>query len=202
MPPMDDVSQSMDQRFWTRARRHMLGYGGDFAPFVPARAEGAFLYDASGRRVLDFTSGQMSAILGHSHPEIVATVREAVGTLDHLFSSMLSEPVVALAEALAALVPDLPRVMLLSTGGEANEAAIRLAKLVTGKWEIVGFTQSWHGMTGGAASATYKAGRRGIGPLAAGSFGIPAPNAYRPRFAGVTWQQELDDSFDLLDRQS
>ena len=93
----------------------------------------SFLYDASGRRVLDFTSGQMSAILGHSHPEIVATVREAVGTLDHLFSSMLCEPVVALAEALAGLVPDLPRVMLLSTGGEANEAAIRLAKLVTGR---------------------------------------------------------------------
>ena len=76
---MDDVSQVMDQRFWTRARRHMLGYGGDFVPFVPVRAEGSFLYDTAGRRVLDFTSGQMSAILGHSHPEIVATVREAVG---------------------------------------------------------------------------------------------------------------------------
>jgi 2,2-dialkylglycine decarboxylase (pyruvate) len=110
--------------------------------------------------------------------------------------------VVDLAEALAELVPDLPRTMLLSTGGEANEAAIRLAKLVTGKWEIVGFAQSWHGMTGGAAAATYKAGRRGIGPLAAGSFAIPAPNSYRPRFAGVTWQQELDDAFDLLDKQS
>ena len=130
--PMDDVAQSADQQFWARARRHMLVYGGDFVPFVPARAEGSFLYDASGRQVLDFTSGQMSAILGHSHPEIVATVREAVGTLDHLFSSMLCEPVVALAETLAGLVPDLPRVMLLSTGGEANEAAIRLAKLVTG----------------------------------------------------------------------
>ena len=66
----------------------------------------------------------------------------------------------------------------------------------------MGFTQSWHGMTGGAAAATYKAGRRGYGPVAAGSFAIPAPNAFRPRFPGVTWQQELDDSFDLLDRQS
>jgi 2,2-dialkylglycine decarboxylase (pyruvate) len=198
---MDDVSQAMDQRFWTRARRHMLGYGGDFVPFVPVRAEGSFLYDGAGRRVLDFTSGQMSAILGHSHPEIVATVREAVGTLDHLFSSMLSEPVVALAEALAALVPDLPRAMLLSTGGEANEAAIRLAKLVTGRWEVVSFAQSWHGMTSGAAAATYKTGRRGIGPMMPGNFAIPAPNAYRPRFAGVGWREELDDAFDLLDRQ-
>ena len=198
----DDVAIDADRAFWLRARRHLLKFGGDFVPFVPERAEGSFLYDSRGKRVLDFTSGQMSAILGHSHPEIVATVRESVGKLDHLYSSMVSAPVVDLAEALARLVPDLPRVVLLSTGGEANEAAIRLAKVVTGKWEIVGFAQSWHGMTGGAAAATYKAGRRGAGPLAAGSFAIPAPNAYRPRFPGVTWQQELDDAFDLIDRQS
>jgi 2,2-dialkylglycine decarboxylase (pyruvate) len=199
---MNDTTATNDTAFWTRARRHMLRYGGAFVPFVPVRAEGAFLYDAAGRRVLDFTSGQMSAILGHSHPEIVATVRDTVGRLDHLFSSMLSVPVVDLAERLAHFVPGLPRVMLLSTGGEANEAAIRLAKLVTGKWEIVGFAQSWHGMTGAAAAATYKAGRRGIGPLMPGQFAIPAPNPYRPRFRGVDWRQELDDAFDLLDRQS
>ena len=199
----------MDQRivpsnveFWTRARRHLLKYGGEFVDFVPVRAEGAFLYDDAGRRVLDFTSGQMSAVLGHSHPEIVATVRDGIGRLDHLFSSMLSRPVVDLAEALARLVPQLPKGMLLSTGGEANEAAIKLAKLVTGGWEVVGFAQSWHGMTGAAASATYKAGRRGYGPMAAGCFAIPAPNAYRPRFPGVDWQTELNDAFDLLDRQS
>ncbi len=188
--------------FWARARRHMLRFGGSFVPFVPVRAEGSFVFDAAGRRVLDFTSGQMSAILGHCHPEIVATVCDAAGRLDHLFSSMLSPPVVDLAEALARQVPALPKVMLLSTGGEANEAAIKIAKLVTGGWEVVGFAQSWHGMTGGAASATYKAGRRGYGPAAAGSFAIPAPNAFRPRFAGVSWQEELDDGFALLDRQS
>src|SRR5579864_2857184 len=144
----------------------------------------------------------MSAILGHSHPEIVATVREAIGKLDHLFSSMLSPPVLELAEALAARVPSLSKVMLLSTGGEANEAAIKIAKLVTGGWEVVGFAQSWHGMTGAAASATYKAGRRGYGPMAVGSFAIPAPDAYRPRFPGVDWREELDDAFALIDRQS
>src|SRR5262249_57767078 len=132
----------------------------------------------------------------------VTRVRDGVGPLDHLFSSMVSRPVVDLAEALARLVPQLPKVMLLSTGGEANEAAIKLAKLVTGGWEVVGFAQSWHGMTGAAASATYKAGRRGYGPMAAGCFAIPAPNAYRPRFPGVDWQTELNDAFDLLDRQS
>lgn len=196
---MNDAPE--DAAFWTRARRYTLKYGGDFVPYVPVRAEGAFLYDAQGKQVLDFTSGQMSAILGHSHPEIVATVREQVGKLDHLFSSMLSAPVVDLAEALARLVPDLPRSMLLSTGGEANEAAIRLAKLVTGKWEVAAFAQSWHGMTGAAAGATYKAGRRGIGPLAPGNYAIHAPNTFRPRFPGITWQQELDDGFAMLDAQ-
>jgi 2,2-dialkylglycine decarboxylase (pyruvate) len=199
---MDEHIGASDAEFWTRARRHLLKYGGEFVAFVPVRAEGSFLYDEAGRRVLDFTSGQMSAVLGHSHPEIVATVRDGIGRLDHLFSSMLSRPVVDLAEALAQLVPELPKVMLLSTGGEANEAAIKLAKLVTGAWEVVGFAQSWHGMTGAAASATYKAGRRGYGPMAAGCFAIPAPNTYRPRFQGVDWQTELDDAFDLLDRQS
>jgi 2,2-dialkylglycine decarboxylase (pyruvate) len=188
--------------FWSRARRHMLNYGGNFVAFVPVRAEGCFVYDEDGRRVLDFTSGQMSAILGHCHPEVVAAARSAAATLDHLFSSMLSRPVVDLAEALAATMPALPRVMLLSTGGEANEAAIKIAKLVTAGWEVIGFAQSWHGMTGGAASATYKAGRRGYGPAAAGSFAIPAPNAFRPRFPGVSWQAELDDAFALVDRQS
>ena len=72
--------------FWQQAGRHLLKFGGEFVDFGPVRAAGAFLYDATGRRVLDFTSGQMSAVLGHSHPEIVATVRDAIGQLDHLFA--------------------------------------------------------------------------------------------------------------------
>ncbi|WP_348272945.1 aspartate aminotransferase family protein [Mesorhizobium sp. YR577] len=179
-----------------------MGVGGDFIPFVPERAEGSWLYDSSGRRVLDFTSGQMSSVLGHAHPELVETIHVAAGRLDHLFSMMLSRPIVDLAAALAELVPELPRSMFLSTGGESVEAAIRLAKVVTGKWEVVGFAQSYHGSTGAAASATYSIGRRGHGPLMPGAFAIPAPNAFRPRFPGVTWQQELDDSFEFLDRQS
>jgi 2,2-dialkylglycine decarboxylase (pyruvate) len=187
--------------FRMRADRHLLRFGCDFARFVPVRASGCYLYDASGARMLDFTSGQMSAILGHSHPEIVATIRHAAGTLDHLYSAMISEPVVGLATELARQAPELPKAMLLSTGGEANEAAIKLAKTVTGKWEIVTFTRSYHGVTAGSAAATFKVGRRGVGPLAPGYFAIPAPNAYRPRFVGVDWRRELDDAFDQVDAQ-
>lgn len=203
---MSTVVDKADAALWQKADRHLLKYMGggsaSFVPFIPTRAEGSWLYDASGRKVLDFTSGQMSSVLGHAHPELVKTLKQASGKLDHLFSMMLSKPVVDLAVALAELVPSLPRSMFLSTGGESVEAAIRIAKVVTGKWEVVGFAQSYHGSTGAAVSATYSVGRRGHGPLMPGSFAIPAPNSFRPRFPGVTWQQELDDSFELLDRQS
>lgn len=200
------MSHNDDPLFWQRARQHLVRYGGSFEPMIIERAQGCWVYDADGRGILDFTSGQMSALLGHAHPEIAAVVTESIHTLDHLFSGMLSRPVVELATRLAeATPPGLDRCLLLSTGAESNEAALRMAKLVTGGWEVVGFAQSWHGMTGGAAAATYSAGRKGYGPAAVGSLAVPAPNSYRPRFTkdGVLdWQTELDDAFALVDAQS
>lgn len=200
------MSRNDDPQFWQNARRHLVRYGGRFEPMIIERAHGSFVYDADGRAILDFTSGQMSALLGHGHPEIAEVVAEHAQRLDHLFSGMLSRPVVELATKLAGVAPaGLERALLLTTGAESNEAALRLAKLYTGCHEVVGFAQSWHGMTGGAASATYSAGRRGYGPAAVGSFAIPAPYPYRPRFerGGVyDWQAELDYAFDLVDRQS
>lgn len=200
------MSRNADPAFWTNARRHLIRYGGTFEPMIIERAQGSFVYDADGRAILDFTSGQMSSLLGHGHPEVAAVVAEHARNLDHLFSGMLSRPVVDLATRLAEITPaGLDRAMLLSTGAESNEAAIKMAKLVTGKFEVVSFAQSWHGMTGGAASATYSAGRKGYGPAAVGSFAIPAPYPYRPRFernGQFDWQAELDYAFDLIDRQS
>lgn len=195
----------MSNPLLARATTSVFRYGGTFADFVPARAEGSFIYDAAGRRVLDFTSGQMSAILGHSHPEITATVTEWVGKLAHLHSSMLSEPVVGLSEALVKLAPKLDRVLLLTTGAESNEAALKMARLATRGYEVVGFGQSWHGMTGGAAAATYSAGRKGYGPMGVGGLAIMAPNPYRPTFTTHgqhDWRAELDYGFELVDRQS
>jgi 2,2-dialkylglycine decarboxylase (pyruvate) len=200
------MSRNDDPTFWQNARAHLIRYGGSFEPLIIERAQGSFVHDADGRAILDFTSGQMSALLGHGHPEIAAVVADHAQRLDHLFSGMLSRPVVDLATRLAGVTPPgLDRAMLLSTGAEANEAALKMAKLHTGKFEVVSFAQSWHGMTGGAASATYSAGRKGYGPAAVGSFAIPAPYPYRPRFerdGRFDWQAELDYAFDLIDRQS
>jgi len=200
------MSKNHDHTFWDHARKHLVRYGGSFDPVIIERAEGSFVYDADGRAILDFTSGQMSALLGHSHPRVVSAVQAQMARAAHLFSGMLSRPVVDLASRLATLAPGLDRVLLLSTGAESNEAAIRMAKLVTGRHEIVAFSKSWHGMTGAAASATYSAGRKGYGPATVGSIAIPAPNGYRPRFrkpdGSLDWRAELDDAFALVDAQS
>ena len=69
------MSGNSDPEFWARAQAHLVRYGGAFSPLIAESAAGNFFTDADGRRILDFTSGQMSAILGHSHPEIVAVAR-------------------------------------------------------------------------------------------------------------------------------
>ncbi|MBA0049961.1 aspartate aminotransferase family protein [Streptomyces sp. AJS327] len=193
--------------FWATARRHLIRYArNDFSPAIIERAAGSHVFDSDGRAILDFTSGQMSALLGHSHPAVVETVRESVGTLDHLFSWMLSRPVVDLAAALADTLPSsLSKVMLLSTGGESNEAAIKMAKLFTGGHEVVAFDQSYHGVTHGSSAVTYSLSRQGCGPVAPGNIVIPTPNAYRPLFerdGRHDWRAELDFAFGMVDRQS
>lgn len=201
------VTDPQTAAFWRDADRHLLRYGGTFTPEIVERAEGAWVVTAEGRRILDFTSGQMSAVLGHSHPDVVATVRRQVGELDHLFSGMLSRPVVDLARRIAQTLPDpLEKVLLLTTGAESNEAALRLAKLVTGGHEVVSFSASWHGMTQGAAAATYSSRRTGYGPVAPGNLVIPTPNRYRPDVVDadgeLDWRRQLDLGFALVDAQS
>ena len=183
-----------------------MRYLGGFAPFVVARAEGMWLETTDGRRLLDFSSGQICSTLGHRHPRVMAAAAAALDTAVHLDSRMLSEPVLALAARLAELAPPpLQRVMLLSTGAEANEFAIKLAKMHTGRFEVVGVTRAFHGATIGAASSTYLRSRRGFGPLVPGTHAIPAPYAYRcpNRHCRETCDCTcVDAGFELVDQQS
>jgi 2,2-dialkylglycine decarboxylase (pyruvate) len=196
-----------DDGFWSQIDRHLIRYGATFTPRIIDRAVGSYVYDEDGLAILDFTSGQMSAVLGHGHPDIVAAVTAAVTSLDHLYSGMLSRPVLNLATALTATLPDpLRKVLLLTTGAESNEAALKMAKLYTGRYEVVSFDRSWHGMTSGAASATYSAGRHGYGPPIPGNLSLPTPNAYRSPFrhpdGSYDWRAELDYGFAMIDQQS
>ncbi|HSF14258.1 MAG TPA: aspartate aminotransferase family protein [Vicinamibacteria bacterium] len=185
--------------------RNLIRYGGSFLPGLATASAGVYVQMEDGRRVLDFTSGQMSGILGHSHPAVVECIRRESESLIHLFSGMLSKPVVELAEKLSSLLPDsLSKVLLLTTGAESNEAALRLAKLYTGGFEVLAFDAAWHGMTGAVASTTLSASRKGYGPGMPGVLALPTPNRYRrPPGAGDGYElQMLDTWFQVLDRQS
>ena len=67
------MSGNLDNAFWSSARKHLVRYGGTFEPAIIERAEGCFVYDADDRPILDFTSGQMSALLGHAHPKMAGS---------------------------------------------------------------------------------------------------------------------------------
>jgi 2,2-dialkylglycine decarboxylase (pyruvate) len=185
--------------------RFLIRYAGGFAPFTVARAEGAWVETTDGRRILDFTSGQICSTLGHNHPRIGDAIRASLDTVSHLNSWMLAEPVLALGERLASLVPGLDRVMLLNTGSEANEVALKLAKMVTGRWEVVGLTRSFHGLLSGIASVNFSMAHAGFGPLLPGSFALPAPYAYRcpvRHCDGACDCTCLEAGFELVDQQS
>ena len=184
----------------------LVRYGGQFIPGVVRRASGSFVETVDGQRVLDFTAGQICATVGHNHPRVVAAIEAACRDVVHLNSWMLCEPVLALAERLVATLPDpLRRVMFLSTGGEGIEAALRMAKLASARFEVVSLTRSWHGVTAGASAVTYAASRHGYGPVTPGVFALPAPYAYRCPVRHCDQVCDctcLEAGFDLFDQAS
>jgi 2,2-dialkylglycine decarboxylase (pyruvate) len=186
--------------------RFLIRYSRGFAPFTVARASGAWIETTDGQRILDFTSGQICSTIGHNHTRIVNAVHQSLDEVIHLNSWMLSEPVLALAERLVSLVPaSLNKVILVNTGGEANEVALRLAKMHTGRFEIVGLTRSWHGLQAGAASLNLAGGHAGYGPLMPGSLALPAPYAYRCPIRHCNGSCDcscLEAGFDMIDQQS
>ncbi|TVY54898.1 2,2-dialkylglycine decarboxylase [Lachnellula suecica] len=203
---MDETS-SESASFWARADKYNLNTGVPSLPVIITSAKGTRLYSNNNAQILDFTSGQMSSLLGHSHPEIVAVVQQYVAGLDHLLSNMITHPVVNLAERLSHHLPaPLQKSFFLNTGSESTEAAIKMAKLYTGEFEIVAFSASYHGLTQGAGSATYSTGRKNGGPTMPGQLAFPAPYAYRSPFrtadGSYDWETEMDYGWSMIDRQS
>jgi len=162
------------------ARDHLVRYGQGEINKLYTSAKGATVRDDEGREILDFTSGQMCATLGHSHPAIVKAIQAGVVDAVHMFSGMIPEPVARLAKKIADWLPDqLNKSIFVSTGSESNEAALRMAKMVTGGHEVIALGGSWHGVTGQASALSFASDRRGYGPKVPGVSLIPEPYSYR-----------------------
>lgn len=112
-------------------------------PMAYVRAAGARVWDADGNALLDYTLSQGPCILGHSHPEVVARVQAAVAEAQLFAGQHLAE--IELAETLQRLIPCAERVRFASSGSEAAQACIRLARAVTGRQKVIKFEGHYHG---------------------------------------------------------
>jgi 4-aminobutyrate aminotransferase-like enzyme len=124
-------------------------------PPALVRGEGAYLFDADGRRYLDCYSGVTVMSAGHSNPEIIEAAIDQLRRLQHTTTIYLTEPVLELAQAIAELAPGpLRRSFFCASGSEANEGALLLATLATGRRECVYLRDGLHGRTKWAMSVT------------------------------------------------
>ncbi|MBI2424288.1 MAG: aspartate aminotransferase family protein [Candidatus Hydrogenedentes bacterium] len=124
-------------------------------PPVIARGEGVYLFDTKGKRYLDCYSGVTVMSAGHGNPRILRAVIDQLRRLQHTTTIYLTEPVLRLAESLAAIAPgNLGKSFFCASGSEANEAAMLLATLYTGRHGFIALSASLHGRTKWAMSAT------------------------------------------------
>ncbi|TNC30648.1 acetylornithine transaminase [Mumia zhuanghuii] len=122
---------------------------------VLVRGEGAYVWDADGARYLDLLAGIAVNALGHAHPAVIKAVGEQLGTLGHVSNFFATEPQIALAERLLALLGADGKVFFTNSGTEANEAAFKLSRR-TGRTRVVAASGGFHGRTMGALALTSK----------------------------------------------
>ena len=124
------------------------------APLVISGAEGCWLHTADGRRILDFSSQLINSNIGHGHPTVVAAIAEQAQRLCYVAPSFGEEQKAILAHTLAEITPgDLVKTLFTTGGAEANESAIKMARLATGRHKILTYWRSFHGATQGAMTA-------------------------------------------------
>ena len=169
-------------------------------PIFASRAQGARLWDVEGKEYLDFTSGIGVMNVGHGHPRVIRAVQEQLQRFTHTcFPVVMYEPYVELAAKVSALVGggEPYQTFFLSTGVEAVENAIKIARSYTRRPGVVAFTGGFHGRTllGLTLTTSSSAYRQNFGPFAPEVYHVPFPYEYR----GGTSQKSLDALSELFE---
>ncbi|MGB5190609.1 aspartate aminotransferase family protein [Robiginitalea sp.] len=167
-------------------RKSVVANGvGVFNTATVQQAKGAIIIDADGRELIDFAGGIGVVNAGHCPEPVVAAIREQAGKYLHTsFNVVTYEPYIQLCEELAEILPhgEQTKVMLVSTGAEAVENAIKIARQATKKQAILCFTGAYHGRSLMAMSLTSKVSYKyNCGPFAPEIYRLPFPNFYRYR---------------------
>src|ERR1700704_116697 len=176
-------------------------------PLVADRALGSEVWDSSGRRYVDFVGGIGVMNVGHNHPRVMAAVRDQLDHVTHTaFQVVMYESYLRLAERLCEVAPGdgAKKAIFFSTGAEAVENAVKIARAATGRPAIISFTGGFHGRTLLALSLTGSVNpyKQNFGPYAAEVYQTPFPYAYRgwTTEAGLAQLGELFTSMVAPDR--
>ena len=166
---------------------------GHATPIYAKRAKNAEIWSEDGKRYIDFAAGIAVVNTGHQHPKIVAAIEEQLKAFSHVcFQVTPYENYVRLAERLNAIAPveGPAKTMLISTGAEAVENAVKVARAYTGRPGIVSFSGGFHGRTlmGMALTGKVVPYKKGYGPFPADVYNVAFPNIYH----GVSGEQSLD----------
>jgi len=181
--PLSEVKESLSQRYHAREDRHVLGWHHQ-PRIVFARGKGVRLWDVDGREYLDFVSGHINLLLGHNHPELVQALAEQASRLWTHYKYYTTDATIEFGETLAQSMPEgLDVLNFTTTGSEANEVAMRLARGATGRFDMVSVIQGLHGGTFAVESLTTIGGprKRGLGPMLmpARANAVLSPYCYR-----------------------
>jgi acetylornithine/N-succinyldiaminopimelate aminotransferase len=156
-------------------------------PIVAERGEGVWIYASNGEQYLDLYGGHAVAATGHCHPHVVAALREQSEKLLFYSNLVYSEARARAAEKLISIAPDsLTKVFFCNSGTEANENAMRMARMATGRENIITFSGSFHGRTADAISATFLGKYRELGKP-------NVPGHLRAEFGDIESVQALAD---------
>ncbi len=169
-------------------------------PLVIEGAEGCYVWDFAGNRYLDFSSQLVNTNIGHQHPKVIAAIAEQAGKLTTIAPQHANEARGQAAERLTSLAPDqFTKVFFTNGGADANENAIRMARLHTGRDKVLTFYRSYHGNTGAAISSTGDP-RRWPNEHATGHVHFFGPYLYRSSFWATTPEEESQRALEHLEQ--
>lgn len=190
----------MDQQLYVENFPHMSPVWSRIFDFVAERAEGSYIHTTDGRKLLDFTCGIGVTNTGHCHPKVVEAIREQAGLFLHAQANIvIHQPMLRLIEELRRVVPpSIDGFFFSNSGAEALEGAVKLARVATGRQNIIVFSGSFHGRTAGTMALTTSKTiyRAGFGPLPPGVFVAPFPYAFR---MGMTEEQASQYALEQLE---
>ena len=190
----------MPSQLYTENFPHMTPAWSRIFNFVADRAEGSYIYTDDGRKFLDFTCGIGVANTGHCHPKVVAAIQAQAANFIHAQANIaIHKPMLQLISELRQIVPpSIDSFYFANSGAEAVENAVKIARMATGRQNIIVFSGSFHGRSAGTMALTTSKTvyRTGFGPLPSGVFVVPFPYAFR---LGMTEQQAAEYSLEQLE---